>query len=164
MDGTLRLWNPDTGACITTFTGHAGQVNACAWSADGRLASAGRDGTLRLWDPDTGACLATFTVHAGGINTCAWSADRRLASAGNDGTLRVWNPDTGTYLFIAALWERPDGTSGHVAWSPVENRVLSGSDDAWRFLAWQVPDAQGRLTRLPLETFGALPLDPPAYR
>jgi len=163
-DGTLRLWDTDTGTCLATLTGHAGGVLDCAWSADGCLASAGRDGTLRLWDLDTGTCLATLTGHSGEVNACAWSADGRLASAGDDGTLRVWNPDTGECLFVAALWKRPAGTSGHVAWSPVENRVLSGSDDAWRFLAWQVPDAQGRLTRLPLETFGALPLDPPAYR
>lgn len=108
--------------------------------------------------------LAWLAGHSDLVSACAWSADGRLASASYDGTLRLWNPNTGDCLFAAALWERADGTSGHVVWSPVENRVGSGSDDAWRFLAWQVPDAQARLTRLPIETFGALPLDPPSYR
>ncbi|MBB4268246.1 pentapeptide repeat-containing protein, partial [Roseospira visakhapatnamensis] len=54
-DGTLRLWDAETGEPRAVLKGHENRVLACAWSPDGRvLASAGDDGTLRLWDAETG--------------------------------------------------------------------------------------------------------------
>ena len=42
LDGTVRLWDPATGAEQATLTGHTGRVFAVAFSPDGRqLASAG---------------------------------------------------------------------------------------------------------------------------
>ena len=96
-DGTVRLWDPATGAGQAALTGHTGRVYAVAFSPDGRrLASAGADGTVRLWDPATGAEQATLTGHDGTVHAVAFSPDgRRLASAGDDGTVRLWDPATG---------------------------------------------------------------------
>ena len=35
-DGTLRLWDQDSGQPLATLSGHQGEVNACAFSPDGR--------------------------------------------------------------------------------------------------------------------------------
>ena len=55
-DGTVRLWNADTGQPLgAPLTGHTDAVNSVAFSPDGhRLASAGDDSTVRLWNADTG--------------------------------------------------------------------------------------------------------------
>ena len=41
-----------------TLVGHTNEVNAVAFSPDGKLlASSSRDETIRLWDTQTGECL-----------------------------------------------------------------------------------------------------------
>jgi len=71
-DGTIKLWNVDTGRKLYTLKGHADKVWSVAFSPDGRiLASGSLDGTIKLWDPRTGECIrrlegcqvtATFTT------------------------------------------------------------------------------------------------------
>ena len=78
-DGTARLWDPATGDCLRTLTGHDDTVYGVAFSPDGRLlATASRDGTARLWDPATGERLRTLTGHDDWVNGVAFSPDGRL--------------------------------------------------------------------------------------
>jgi WD40 repeat protein len=58
LDGTLRLWNVQTGQFIRSLKGHKGYVYSVAFSPDGGvLASASGDGTLRLWNVQTGQLI-----------------------------------------------------------------------------------------------------------
>jgi WD40 repeat protein len=61
-DGTVRIWDPQTGLLRATLEGHQDGVwSVCPVTVAGRelLASAGSDGTIRIWDPETGACPLT---------------------------------------------------------------------------------------------------------
>ncbi len=94
-DGTVRVWDLETGACERVLTGHRGSVHAVAVAGDGRRAvSAGDDRTLRVWDLESGACAPPLTGHDRCVTSVAISADgARAASAGEDDMLRVWDLD-----------------------------------------------------------------------
>ena len=130
-DGTVRLWNPDTGEPIgDPLTGHTGPVTGVAFSPDGHLlATASNDGTVRLWNPDTGQPIgAPLTGHIGPVLGVAFSPDGHLlASASNDGTVRLWNPDTGQP--IGAPLTGHTGPVTGVAFSPDGHLLASASND-----------------------------------
>jgi WD40 repeat protein len=92
-DGTVRVWDLDSGARLRTLTGHTGRVAAVAVSADGsRAVSGGADGTVRVWDLDSGKTLHVLTGHTGAVAAVAVSADgSRAVSGSKDQTVRVWD-------------------------------------------------------------------------
>ncbi|MBT9096115.1 NACHT domain-containing protein [Methylovulum psychrotolerans] len=127
-DGTLHLWDADSGEALRVLAGHQDWVNACAFAPDGRrLLSAGDDGTLRLWDADSGEALRVLAGHQGWVNACAFAPDgRRLLSAGEDGTLRLWDAGSGAALrVLAGHQDRVNAC----AFAPDGRRLLSAGAD-----------------------------------
>ena len=127
-DGTVRVWDATTGACLSTLEGHFGGVRSAAWSPDGkRIASAGEDGTVRVWDATTGACVSTFEGNSWGVTSVAWSPDgTRIASAREDETVRVWDATTGA---CESTLEGHGEYVASAAWSPDGKRIASASND-----------------------------------
>ncbi|GAB3005499.1 hypothetical protein GCM10023080_083920 [Streptomyces pseudoechinosporeus] len=103
-DGTVRLWNPETGQAIHVLRGHDGWVQAlCALHSGDRalLASAGGDGVIRVWNPATREILHSLTGHVGWVLVLTQVRANHgdlLVSAGSDGTVRVWDPSSGVAL------------------------------------------------------------------
>jgi len=108
-DGTLKVWNLETGRALTTLEGHNAPVVACALTPDGRRAlSACVDRTLKVWDLETGRSLATMEGHDARVTACAVTADgRRALSASDDTTLKVWDLETGQPLFTLKGHDEP---------------------------------------------------------
>jgi len=59
-DGTLRLWEVETGAELRRFAGHDGGVNAVVVFDQRHVVSASEDRTVRLWDLESGEEIARF--------------------------------------------------------------------------------------------------------
>jgi transcriptional regulator with XRE-family HTH domain len=145
-DGTVRLWNPDTGRAVGAplhATARHG-VYGVAFSPDGKLlASAGGDGTVRLWNPATGRAVGK-PLHASGRTTARYGVravafshnGKLLASAGADGTVRLWNPATGQPIGA------PIQTGGQnavywVAFRP-DGKLLASADSDGTVRLWHV--------------------------
>ena len=124
---TIQLWNPTTGQYLTTFYGHADNVNTVAFSPKGEtLASGSDDDTIKLWNSD-GQVRATLYGHADDVRSVAFSTDGEiLASGSDDNTIRLWNPTTADH--IMTLEGHTDWVRS-VAFSPDGGTLASASDD-----------------------------------
>jgi WD40 repeat protein len=59
LDGTVRLWDPETGVQQRALVGDASLFHAVTFSPDGsRLASVGGDGIVRVWAVDLDDLIA----------------------------------------------------------------------------------------------------------
>jgi len=82
-DGTLRLWDLESGQTIRPLEGHTGPVIAVAMTPDGcRAVSASSDRTPRLWDRESGREIATFTGESV-MACCAVTSDGQTIIAGD---------------------------------------------------------------------------------
>ena len=151
-DGTVRIWDPQTGEQRTVCQGRresessAGPVyGICPVTVDGRtlLASAGGDGTVRIWDPDTGEQRAVLKGRRGWINMvcglCPVTVDGRtlLATAEILRTIRIWDPQAGEQRAVLKGHQYP--VTKVLAICPVtvdgQPRLASAGDD-WTVRIW----------------------------
>src|SRR5262249_46589033 len=95
-EGTLKVWDADTGKDLLTLKGLTGPVLCVAYSPDGnRIVSGSQDNTLKVWDADKGLEVRTLTGHTQWVTCVAFSPDgKRIVSGSQDRTLRVWDMDT----------------------------------------------------------------------
>ncbi len=89
-DGTAIVWDILSGAQLLSLHGHAGSVDAIAYSPDGALlATAGQDRILKLWNAASGVEIQAFSGHKSAVVQVSFSADgRNLLSIGQDRSLQ----------------------------------------------------------------------------
>merc|ERR1712086_839777 len=99
-DGTLRLWDLNTGLTTRRFVGHDKDVLSVAFSADNRqIVSGSRDKTIKLWNT-LGECK--YTIASGGeseghtewVSCVRFSPSQSvplIVSCGWDKLVKVWN-------------------------------------------------------------------------
>jgi WD40 repeat protein len=75
-DGSLRVWNLETGKQIANWRDEKNDEVAIALSPDGKKVVSGNwDGTVRLWNIETGKVIAKWTGHAASVNSVCWNQD-----------------------------------------------------------------------------------------
>jgi WD40 repeat protein len=85
-DGTVKLWNAETGAAVAKFVGHQGNVLALGFSPDGLTLAAGDDtGCVILWDVDQAKPRHTLLGHSKGVYAVAFSPDGRVVASASGG-------------------------------------------------------------------------------
>jgi WD40 repeat protein len=87
-DGTLKVWDLESGEELRTLAGHTDRINELAVTPDGRrVVSASDDGTLKVWDPESGTLIASFSGD-GRVLTCG-VADSTARIVGGDASGQV---------------------------------------------------------------------------
>ena len=125
-DGSVRLWDLASGACVT-LAGHGAPVVDVAWlDAGGSVATLCVDGTLRVFAPagDEGTVIvppdrATDRVAA------LVGGQLLVAASRSQGTLSLLRADGGRVVHVSGLAETAEG----FAISPREAAVLVGAVD-----------------------------------
>lgn len=124
-DGTVKIWNLNTGGCRATLRGHKGGVLSVAITPDGkRILSGSNDATVYVWDAETGGELMRLEGHTSAVSSVIALHDNAHAlSGGRDRTLRLWELasweclkkiECGDEVFgIAANPEGTQALSGH---------------------------------------------------
>jgi sugar lactone lactonase YvrE len=127
LDGTVHLWDADTGATVRVLPGQ-GELSALAYSPDGRhIATAGPDRTAVVWDVASGTITHTLSWRGWFADVAFSPNSTLLAAASNEGAAVLFDAGTGATVRVLA------GHNGNVlgvAFSADGRRVATtGSDD-----------------------------------
>ena len=96
-DGTVKLWQVNTGKALHTLSGHTDSVWSVAIAPDGKtLASGSWDRTVKLWNLNTGEVKRTLRGHSKQVHSIAFSPDGGILASGDlGGTIKLWSARNG---------------------------------------------------------------------
>ena len=135
-DGTVKVWDVETGKEVVTLPKGDNPVNDVAFRPTGgaHLASADEKGVVRVWDWQAARTVAVFQGDPAGVNRIAFDpAGDLLAAAGAGATVQVWDLKQMKEIFSD---RHADGINA-VAFSPDGGRLASASDDQ-TVIVWDV--------------------------
>ncbi|KAG2111119.1 WD40-repeat-containing domain protein [Suillus clintonianus] len=130
VDGTVRLWDVETGMVISKWRGHTQTVQSVCWSPNGeRVVSGSFDGTAKVWDVESGEpvlALGLNPIQTGHESVYAVSYSpnaTKIATGGYKETaIKIWNANTGELLStIKHEW------AWSLTWTSDGRKLISGS-------------------------------------
>lgn len=129
-DGTIKVWDAQTGALVQTIEESGNEVVSVAFSADGKLVAVGLGGsdgrgTALIFDNSLGKLgEVRQKLPENNINTVAMSPDGQTIAIGNiSGTLKLWDTVSGTLM---QRLEGQDVQTRSVAFSPDGKSIVGG--------------------------------------
>ena len=92
-NGSISLFEVDSGACVREIRGHAHFVSCCHFSPDGKsLVTGSYDSTLRVWHVPSGVEIQTILGHSRRVSACRFSNDGKIIASGSwDLKVMLWD-------------------------------------------------------------------------
>ena len=130
-DGTVRVFDLDTGTCRMTARGHGGAVAVVQWGKEGVLVSGGKDTDIVVWDTVAEVGVCRLKGHKGEI-TGIKVVGELIVSTSKDSFVKIWD------LSLQACVQTLTGHAGEVwALAIANNRLVTGSDKLIRVWDWR---------------------------
>ena len=138
VDGSLRLWNLESGTQIGDDWRDGGNEQVCiiGLSPNSKTVASGSvDGKVRLWDVETKKVVAKWTGHTAAARSLCWSVDgERVVSGSSDGTIRVWDVESGDTVLGPIKTRHEDVYA--VIYSPDTTKIATGGGDENALKIW----------------------------
>jgi len=159
-DGTIALWDLETGSRIATFRRNEAAIASVAFLGDsGRVVASSHDWVLAFWDERTPAQpIQVIEGHEGPAQAVAFSArSGQIASAGADKTVKLWRAEGGQLL---RAYRGHGDTITALAFSPDGRRLASAGQDG-QLRVWSTLSSRLHLTlRIHQQRVNALAFSP----
>ncbi|KPK42397.1 MAG: hypothetical protein AMJ65_07675 [Phycisphaerae bacterium SG8_4] len=132
LDGTIRLWNSDSGQLSRILVGSVGAISYLYWSQDSKSLmsiNTHNGNQMCLWDAESGRIQRTFSLGDTSTTCVACSPDGKLlalSSREGQGEVALWRVEA--EQSIRALQGNTD-TVCSIAWSPSNRRLATGGAD-----------------------------------
>lgn len=105
LDGSVRIWNAETGKEVKSLssqhnannrTTKSVAISCVRFNQNGNIVAAGnKNGVIHLWDVDSGKLVQTLKGHMDVISSLSFSPDgQTIASTSKDSTIRLWDVNT----------------------------------------------------------------------
>jgi WD40 repeat protein len=93
-DKTIKIWDINTGECITTLNGHLDWVYCILLLPDNTLASGSEDGSIKIWNLENKNCINTIEIRQSSVLSLCSLDVGKLASGYEEGVIKIWNLQT----------------------------------------------------------------------
>ena len=142
-EGTLKIWDAETGISLHTLDRHQGSLSQALWSPNGELiASSGwEDGQVTIWEALTGDLR--FSIEGGfedgHVKLGDWSPSGDHFTTIGLGGVKVYDTTTGQQCLNLSV---PAVYSWRVTWSPDGTRLLSTGRQDGTARLWDAESGQ----------------------
>jgi WD40 repeat protein/serine/threonine protein kinase len=134
-DGSITLWDVESGEPIRQFTGHADIITQILLNREGtQVLTSSLDRAAILWNFEDGQLLRRFTGHLGGVNGVDFNSNETaIVTGANDSRIFIWDIETGQAL---QRFTGSDSPIMSVQFSTDNQQLLSsslnGNTSVWR--------------------------------